>query len=124
MLEGMRYRRPDIGTPWASVTSWATSRIDRSCHRKSLRDAPTSSPRSPNRTWIPGDWMSASITPTRAPPTASAAARLAVVFDLPVPPRNEWTDTMTATDADSLLHAPVAPPPRLRTARYTHKART
>src|SRR5689334_9785449 len=39
---------------------------------------------------MPGDWMSVSITPTRLPPAASRAARLAVVLDLPVPPRKEW----------------------------------
>src|SRR5260370_25576263 len=41
-----------------------------------------------------GDWMSVSITPTRRPCAASSAARFAVVFDLPVPPRYECTETM------------------------------
>ena len=40
-------------------------------------------------TWMPGDWMSVSMTPTRWPARATSTARLAVVFDLPVPPRNE-----------------------------------
>jgi len=44
------------------------------------------------RIWIPGDWMSVSTTPTRRPSAASSAARLAVVFDVPVPPRYEWTE--------------------------------
>jgi hypothetical protein len=39
--------------------------------------------------WIPGDWMSVSITPTRSPRRAAITATFAVVFDLPVPPRNE-----------------------------------
>src|SRR5947207_12083000 len=43
---------------------------------------------------MPGDWMSVSITPTRRPCAASSAARFAVVFDLPVPPRYECTETM------------------------------
>ena len=43
---------------------------------------------------MPGDWMSASITPTRLPDWASKAATLAVVFDLPVPPRKLWMETM------------------------------
>src|SRR5919197_5561931 len=42
--------------------------------------------------WIPGDWISVSTTPTRWPSAASSAATLATVFDLPVPPRNEWTE--------------------------------
>jgi hypothetical protein len=50
----------------------------------------------PNNTWIPGDWMSVSTTPTRFPWHASSAARLAVKLDLPVPPRNEWTATIVA----------------------------
>ena len=41
---------------------------------------------------MPGDWMSVSITPTRSPEQANSAARLAVVLDFPVPPRNEWTE--------------------------------
>src|SRR5512136_979219 len=45
-----------------------------------------------NRTWIPGEAMSVSTTPTRCPRIAINAARLAVVLDLPVPPRNEWTE--------------------------------
>ena len=40
-------------------------------------------------TWRPGDWTSVSTTPTRLPSLASSAAMLAVVFDFPVPPRNE-----------------------------------
>ncbi len=55
---------------------------------------------------MPGDWMSASMTPTRRPSAARQAARFAVVLDLPVPPRNECTDTMVATDA------PLPPPER------------
>ena len=38
--------------------------------------------------------MSVSITPTRWPSLASWAATLAEMFDLPVPPRNEWTETI------------------------------
>ena len=40
----------------------------------------------PKRMWIPGDWMSVSTMPTRLPMRAIETARLAVVFDLPVPP--------------------------------------
>src|SRR5262245_25334975 len=47
-------------------------------------------------TWIPGDWRSRSTTPTRRPSEASSVATLAVVFDLPVPPRKEWTETSCA----------------------------
>jgi hypothetical protein len=36
---------------------------------------------------MPGDWISVSTTPTRLPRIASKVARLAVVFDFPVPPR-------------------------------------
>jgi hypothetical protein len=43
---------------------------------------------------MPGDWMSVSTTPTRRPSPASSAARLAVVFDFPVPPRYEWIETI------------------------------
>src|ERR687898_315758 len=39
---------------------------------------------------MPGDWTSVSTTPMRGPSAASSVATLAVVFDLPVPPRNEW----------------------------------
>src|SRR5215470_4596535 len=46
----------------------------------------------PNSVWIPGDWMSVSTTPTRWPSAASNVATLAAAFDLPVPPRNEWTE--------------------------------
>src|SRR3954469_7165104 len=46
---------------------------------------------------MPGDWMSVSITPTWRPRPAYTTARFAVVFDLPVPPRNEWTLRMFAT---------------------------
>lgn len=35
--------------------------------------------------------MSVSIIPTRFPREATVTARLAVTFDLPVPPRKEWT---------------------------------
>src|SRR5436309_183818 len=41
---------------------------------------------------MPGDWMSVSTTATRLPCSASAVARLAEMFDLPVPPRKEWTE--------------------------------
>src|SRR5207247_1335876 len=41
---------------------------------------------------MPGDWMSVSTTPTRWPAAASRVATLAAAFDLPVPPRNEWTE--------------------------------
>src|SRR6266849_2319689 len=43
-------------------------------------------------TWIPGDWISVSIMPMRRPSAASKTAMLAVMFDLPVPPRNEWSE--------------------------------
>jgi hypothetical protein len=39
---------------------------------------------------MPGDWISVSTTPIRRPSAASSVATLAVVFDLPVPPWNEW----------------------------------
>src|SRR5919109_2955438 len=45
--------------------------------------------------WIPGDWMSVSTMPIRLPMRASETARLAVVFDLPVPPRKEWIEMMS-----------------------------
>src|SRR5512133_861819 len=38
--------------------------------------------------------MSVSIIPTRTPSAASRAVTLAVVLDLPVPPRNEWMETI------------------------------
>jgi len=41
---------------------------------------------------MPGDWISVSTTPTRRPSPARSAARLAVVFDFPVPPRYEWIE--------------------------------
>jgi hypothetical protein len=41
---------------------------------------------------MPEDWISVSITRTRCPCKARTAARFAVVFDLPVPPRKEWMD--------------------------------
>ena len=47
-------------------------------------------------TWMPGDWMSVSMTPTRLPARATSTARLAVVFDLPVPPRKEWVEMIFA----------------------------
>src|SRR6476646_9820319 len=47
-------------------------------------------------TWIPGDWMSRSTTPTCRPSAARMVATFAVVFDLPVPPRNECTETTWA----------------------------
>ena len=43
-------------------------------------------------TWMPGDWMSVSMTPTRLPARATRTERLAVVFDFPVPPRKEWVE--------------------------------
>src|SRR5574341_2097302 len=43
---------------------------------------------------MPGDWMSVSTTPTRCPAIATCEATLAVVFDLPVPPRKEWIETI------------------------------
>src|ERR687891_2590441 len=46
--------------------------------------------------WMPGDWMSVSITPTRFPRAERTAAIFAVVFDLPVPPRKEWIETIAA----------------------------
>src|SRR6266511_1003281 len=41
--------------------------------------------------------MSVSTTPIRCPPAASSVATLAVMFDLPVPPRYEWTEMIFAT---------------------------
>src|SRR5436190_10695508 len=61
-------------------------------HRYWLSEKRTASCFSPNSVWIPGDWMSVSTTPTRWPSAASSAATLAAAFDLPVPPRNEWTE--------------------------------
>ena len=51
---------------------------------------------------MPGDWMSVSTTPTRRPSAASRAATLAVVLDLPVPPRKEWMDMILV-----MLFSPV-----------------
>src|SRR6187397_396680 len=45
---------------------------------------------------MPGDWMSVSTTATRFPEDARQTARLAVRFDLPVPPRYEWMETILA----------------------------
>src|SRR5262245_39169144 len=52
---------------------------------------------------MPGDWMSVSTTPTRLPWRATAATRFAVRFDLPVPPRNEWTEMIFPTPRYSSL---------------------
>src|SRR5688572_13793787 len=49
---------------------------------------------------MPGDWMSVSTTPTRCPAAAIKAARFAVVFDFPVPPRNEWMEIILPNVAD------------------------
>ena len=46
---------------------------------------------------MPGDWISVSTTPTRLPASAYNAARLALRLDLPVPPRNEWTEMILVT---------------------------
>jgi hypothetical protein len=43
---------------------------------------------------MPGDGLSVSTMPTRAPRLASTAAALAAMFGLPVPPQNESTDTV------------------------------
>src|SRR5436853_5582440 len=53
-------------------------------------------------TWTPGDWMSRSTTATVLPSRASSVATFAVVFDLPVPPRNEWTEITVAIRATLL----------------------
>ena len=58
--------RGRLGLRWRDVAR----RVCRCCvratgSRSATRD--TSSPARPNRTWIPGDWMSVSITPTRCP---------------------------------------------------------
>src|SRR5699024_11775999 len=45
----------------------------------------------PNIPGIEKPWMSASITPTRRPSAAMAAARFAVTVDLPTPPLPEET---------------------------------
>jgi hypothetical protein len=60
---------------------------------------------------MPGDWTSVSTTPTRFPFSAVSTARLAEMFDLPVPPRNEWTETIFDT------RAPVRPQLRSRNCR-------
>src|SRR3954466_15047177 len=99
MLEGIRKSRPERPARWRSVTSVATSAMARPCQRKSFSDALISWPARPKSTWMPGDWMSASMTPTRRPLAARHAARFAVVFDLPVPPRNECTETIDAKPA-------------------------
>src|SRR3712207_1884752 len=96
MLDGIRNRRPPA-SPVPSVTSTATSAISRSPQRNALRDPRIESPGIPNSTWMPGDWMSASMTPTRLPDAASSAATFAVVFDFPVPPRKLWTEMIVAT---------------------------
>src|ERR671934_254273 len=75
MLDGIRNSRPP-STPIPSVTSTATSPSSRSPKRKSFNDTSTSAPARPNRTWIQGDWMLASITPTRRPCCARIAARM------------------------------------------------
>ncbi len=54
---------------------------------------------------MPGDWMSVSITPTRRPSAASKAATLAVVLDLPVPPRNEWIEMILAIVLSPMIHS-------------------
>src|SRR6266536_6618686 len=41
--------------------------------------------------------MSVSTTPIRCPSAASSVATLAAMFDLPVPPRNEWIEMIFAT---------------------------
>src|SRR6266536_2437009 len=64
--------------------------------RKSFSDAATTSPARPNNTWIPGDWISVSMTATRRPDAASSVARFAVILDLPVPPRKERIETIVA----------------------------
>src|SRR2546425_12764571 len=69
----------------------------------------------PNRTCRPGDWMSVSTTPTCRPWPASRAATLAVVLDLPVPPRNECTAmivdmaVLSSTLVEHHLHAIPGP---------------
>jgi hypothetical protein len=42
--------------------------------------------------------MSVSMTPTRWPLRATSTAKLAVVLDLPVPPRNEWVEMIFGKD--------------------------
>src|SRR4029450_8958561 len=51
---------------------------------------------------MPGDCTSVSTTPTRRPWAAASVATFAVILDFPVPPRNEWTETILAT-VSSLL---------------------
>lgn len=43
---------------------------------------------------MPGDWISASMTPTLRPMAANKVAILAIVLDFPVPPRKEWIEMM------------------------------
>ena len=45
---------------------------------------------------MPGDCISVSTTPMRFPMRAKRAARFAVAFDFPVPPRKECTDMILA----------------------------
>src|SRR5436190_19327453 len=64
--------------------------------------------------WTPGDWMSRSTTATVRPCCASSVATLAVVFDLPVPPRNEWTEISCAIARAYTALLGVAQPEALR----------
>src|SRR5262249_38001682 len=45
---------------------------------------------------MPGDWIWVSASLTRRPCASSSVVRFAVVLDFPVPPRNEWIDTICA----------------------------
>src|SRR5262245_9563394 len=75
--------------------------------RKSLSVCCRRAGSSRNRTWIPGDWMSLSTTATRCCILASITARFAVVLDLPVPPRNEWTEMTLATGSTFAWGTPL-----------------
>ena len=54
--------------------------------------------------------MSVSTTATLLPARASWAATLAVVLDLPVPPRNEWIETTVVIGRGLAVSRPVGKP--------------
>src|SRR3954447_8395843 len=94
MLDGTSQIRP--ATP-SGVTSYAASRSSQSPQTKLFRERViVRSWSNPKITWIPGDWMSRSTTAMFLPSAARSVATFALVFDLPVPPRNEWTETSWA----------------------------
>ena len=71
--------------------------------------------------------MSVSMTPTRFPARATSTARLAVVFDLPVPPRNEWVEIILAKPyapfrRKTVMHDDTGrqPPEARRSTKHVH----